>query len=94
MVLGPSPLILAMTRGQGQSQIDLASADIHWENCGSEDEVVAASSKVLILQELDIIIISIITWGEGAVSLRCKAVHRGTGQMHANPEEQSLNACM
>ena len=63
--VGTCPLILAMARSQGQSQIDLASADIHWENCGSGDEVIAVSSKVLILQELDAITISIITWGGG-----------------------------
>lgn len=67
--LRPAHLILAMAHSQGQSQIDLASADIRPESCGSGDEVIAASSKVLILQELDVITISIITWGRRAVSL-------------------------
>lgn len=39
--LGPAHLILAMAHSQGQSQIDLASADTRPESCGSGDEVIA-----------------------------------------------------
>jgi len=88
-VLGAAPQILAMARCEGQSQTDLTSADVHRENCRSGDEVIAVSSKVLILQELDVITISIITWGggAGAVSLQRRAMHGGTGQTRVIPAE-------
>lgn len=56
-----------MAHSQGQSQTDPASAVICQENCGSGAEVIAVPRKVLILQELDVITISIITWGRGSV---------------------------